>query len=622
MQSFNNNLIGAAAGFLAAVALGNTIVNPSLENHLSPEIFFFTLATAATATAATVGCALRRRNITPLEPKIAPPPHEINPDSFSDELSAAASLSPSHDSENKNLLEEVFSKPPEELTWEDLEAISKIKRKGKERQGDHRLTNSERSDEQMRIDRCIRVIESIEMLRDLRSVRKYFQMRQEERKSDPQNRNPTRPNERTDQATRRINSILRNTERYVEASLDFLATFTKADWKETKRALWQGLQEARQTDLKADTLTWLTGTNSPSIPLIKEVAKRNIVARPSLVPSGILLENDIIPLSGELFVGIEPSGVNIKNLSGVLISGIETAVLYATRSNCLFNRDHSIERIFSLNPYSNWMVLKSAQVSLHRLLMLEADEDLRARLQTHIQTVASNYLDIDPEWKSNIFYAGMSAPEGLGHCPEANEIISAGTMVVFEGCIYPVYSLSMEDGILQGFISNTNGYCLAKIPKEELRILSKTDLAQLQKPEKPNKALKKQMRDSISYVEYGRKFNEKMLALFDRVKPIDFEEIDLIEEPFPIVWGSQTLNPTPFYGGCDGEQTVEGVVPMGEEIQWAFTRECRTKRLEQSVCEIGIQVLSFLALNILLEYPQRMKAVTDPSAEAEAAPLV
>lgn len=72
-------------------------------------------------------------------------------------------------------------------------------------------------------------------------------------------------------------------------------------------------------------INWATGNNSCALPIIlktNELAKETI-KEPSLVPTGILLQHNIVPLCGELDYGISECGVNQSALSGCLLSWID-----------------------------------------------------------------------------------------------------------------------------------------------------------------------------------------------------------------------------------------------------------------------------------------------------------
>lgn len=76
--------------------------------------------------------------------------------------------------------------------------------------------------------------------------------------------------------------------------------------------------------LKKKSINWLHGTRSPAMQLM--LAKDQ-----TLHPTGKLLQHKIIPLTGELGIGITGSGINQNNISGTSVSqrGTAIAIRYA-----------------------------------------------------------------------------------------------------------------------------------------------------------------------------------------------------------------------------------------------------------------------------------------------------
>lgn len=86
-------------------------------------------------------------------------------------------------------------------------------------------------------------------------------------------------------------------------------------------------------------MTWITGSKSSSLVGIEEVAARGISDRLALLPTGTLLEHNIIPLSGELKYGIEKgkSGVNRSMLSGVKVNDYLVSINYSKKKEFAFD---------------------------------------------------------------------------------------------------------------------------------------------------------------------------------------------------------------------------------------------------------------------------------------------
>ncbi len=96
---------------------------------------------------------------------------------------------------------------------------------------------------------------------------------------------------------------------------------------------------------------------------------------------------------------------------------------------------------------------------------------------------------------------------------------------------------------------------------------------------------------------------QEILDLFDTVKPLNFtdEEKELIENPFPIVWASLSLEPKAQVGtDFAGEQKVTGKAVLGDDIQVVFTNQENVEKLRSLVQEHGVQVYNFEAAYYLL----------------------
>lgn len=90
--------------------------------------------------------------------------------------------------------------------------------------------------------------------------------------------------------------------------------------------LVSGSEQVRCSEaLKKKPISWLHGTRSPALAVMMATDK-------TMHPTGQLLEHNVIPLTGELGIGITGSGVNRENISGTSISrlGAETTVSYAS----------------------------------------------------------------------------------------------------------------------------------------------------------------------------------------------------------------------------------------------------------------------------------------------------
>lgn len=146
--------------------------------------------------------------------------------------------------------------------------------------------------------------------------------------------------------------------------------------------------------LKRKNIKWLHGTRSPAMQVMLATDK-------SLYPTGVLLEHKIIPLTGELSMGIIPGmGVNNTNLSGTTLSriGIKTTIEYSQE--------------FKANTREEWRYLSKGKLEgiIERVLnVLKVDPELKSDFAPGVKfhfLKAGIYINrlkvIDPEFESKI----------------------------------------------------------------------------------------------------------------------------------------------------------------------------------------------------------------------------
>ena len=157
--------------------------------------------------------------------------------------------------------------------------------------------------------------------------------------------------------------------------------------------LWEKLKEKlRKHHVNAKLLvtpTWVTGTQSPALIGIAEVANTALSSgRPALVPTGILLNHRIVPLTGELGLGF--FGVNNSSLSGAIIREASTAVDYAKGDYLTdfkqVDTQISLNYILKSNNYSSFRMLK---VHLLRYLKLRSSNDDLEKITEKIKNLLS-----------------------------------------------------------------------------------------------------------------------------------------------------------------------------------------------------------------------------------------
>lgn len=129
-------------------------------------------------------------------------------------------------------------------------------------------------------------------------------------------------------------------------------------WMRKKTHIIRSCVEARMHPLYNKPLFWVTGSSTHSLVGVFKAREHAFTYyKPSLVPTGMLLKHDIVPLSGELGDGITTRGVNQEHLSGVLAEAYKGALMYACINSFYFDRhqattsfEDSFRSFLSLKP--------------------------------------------------------------------------------------------------------------------------------------------------------------------------------------------------------------------------------------------------------------------------------
>lgn len=84
----------------------------------------------------------------------------------------------------------------------------------------------------------------------------------------------------------------------------------KRQWNIVREKMWSAWEECRDFLEMDQKITFITGSKSSSIPLIKRVPTRapGLASKPALVPTGQLVSAGLVPMAGELCRGIGEGG--------------------------------------------------------------------------------------------------------------------------------------------------------------------------------------------------------------------------------------------------------------------------------------------------------------------------
>jgi len=384
-------------------------------------------------------------------------------------------------------------------------------------------------------------------------------------------------------------------------------------WKEhsaiLRQKIWDGSLKA--TPLLEKKITWISGSKSSSVPSILRVAELAPTlskSRPALVPTGLLLEHNIVPLAGELSWGIRDQGVGINNthLSGMELFGLNTCIGYACEKNFNFNSQTEINFIKNFNEKLD--ILPRLRVAVLRLLLMNAPPDTLKEMKQHILNLKKpNSIPLStafPLWESHTRLVGNNcglagSPPSLESPPKKGQIVK----IVRTGGIQK-YAMIEKCSLDSWFkvICEKDG-ASKDVPLSAITLIDEAALDKEALAAPPLRPEEKHFFKTTLQTSEDKL--DEILELFDTVKPLDLNEAEksLIENPFPLIWASFTIKPTLLKNvgkaGKEGEQVVKGVAVLGEDIEVVFTPKDHVEQLQEALNDQGVTVLSFEAAQFL-----------------------
>lgn len=381
-------------------------------------------------------------------------------------------------------------------------------------------------------------------------------------------------------------------------------------WKTIRQAMWTASLEADVFFKEGKKITFLTGSKSSSLPLILMIPKLATLlsSRPALIPTGQLLDHNIVPLSGELTWGIQhESGINRHHLSGMELSGLDVCLGYARKEGFAFNPSEDLELIFkqTIDNYS----LIQLKLRLLRLLLTGQKANQYEAIKIHLAKLKQAFsvfkLSLNENWKEQANIVGQVCDEPR-LLLNANQTVKRGQIVVIQvkiGCCSSQWLHGMvlkqeskdKYRILTDLTMGTSFVCSS----DEIYLVPESNLKKyfgvlsLEKQHLIEKKMQS-LDEQVAHIEH----------LFDSVKPISFtnEDWKLIHSPFPIVWASVTMKNTEKHVSSmiKNEKCFEGIAILGHDVQFVFTDRDHVKQLESIVSKYDVRVLSFEAAYYIL----------------------
>lgn len=519
-----------------------------------------------------------------------------------------------------------LEKYPDDLTFELIEKMKAIKNRAKKILENQNTTKRERSDQQEIIKKYNEIKTGYAVLVELSNLKKDI-------------KNVIRENEFPCLSLLKSYSKFKNLIEFsqslklINSPEEMVKKVDKEGWKRLRKIIFEASVEGRELVKQKKEIKWITGSKSSSLIGISRAAKTALTDKPALVPTGLLIKHHIVPLSGEVGYGSGRFGVNQKSLSGMCLIGLNVCFEYASSTSFTFNakkeeeiiKDFIIPSKFLINNFqyaSAFTELERLKIAILRLKLTglytsEIDQRVQQIKKEFSQQIV-NANKNNSIWKEYAFLIGQDITNRNEFKAGHNNIYHAGEVV---GVILNFYEekLNGERRLIKqeqriGVITEINeGRVQIKCDQDPTsRCVTSTDMIfklsekELKKElnEKSLTSLKTQ-EEIISILEPScvslaeqaiEALNE--MATLEPWKSTD-KEREMLDNPYPIVWGSFNLEPESYFQGVSGEKIVTGTPILGKDIQIAFTSKEHVEDLQKVLDEMltpyqeRVKVMSF-----------------------------
>jgi hypothetical protein len=375
----------------------------------------------------------------------------------------------------------------------------------------------------------------------------------------------------------------------------------KEKWTHIRKKIWSMAAESKPFLDKKKHITFVTGSKSSSIPLILKTAQLvpTISTQPALIPTGLLMQHHVTPLSGELSGGILENGINQTGLSGMNFSGLNVCIRYAAQPSYQFNPNQELDIINDATVDSSSSNISRLHIAVLRLLLMGAKQEMyekiKGQIKILIQQVAGRSSPLMENWAKGapligtVCQAEAKMPEGELQRGQIVGVHRSGSLSYKYGMIAEKNKQGLYRVIVEkdGISKWVDPRSMILVPNDVMTAEAK-NVPPLTKDE--TMILERKVKDLKGKLE-------EILQLFDTIKPLNFteEELDFIQHPFPIVWAStsDSLKVERVHQGIPDEHVVKGKAVLGKDIQVVFTPHSYVDKLKAVLKDQDVEVLSF-----------------------------
>jgi hypothetical protein len=380
----------------------------------------------------------------------------------------------------------------------------------------------------------------------------------------------------------------------------------KAKRISAKAMIWEAYREIHP--FRDRSIQWIHGSTSAALPIMMRFQREVGGERPALVPTGMLLKHNLVPLTGELCNGISVMGINRTALSGMGFYNLDVAESYARRRGPFgvkgpplpmyvmnFEKEKKIiddYQKLDIKDLSMGSLLR-LKVAVLRLLWMRPEnvdfEAVKEQINDLKQKIERSKTLLHQDWQMFGGYIGESTHFIGRRDVKSNERLKTGQLVIIGSSYGFVSRYDAKNKKYSVIISKRVGtQGETYFEPSEIRVPEENEKKRLQsKPLEGDLAQMNSLDDDI----------ESIYCLFDTIHSLkpNPEEQHLIGSSFPIVWASCTLQPVSFKGGVRGEIVVQQNAELGVDIQLAFTDKEHVETLRKQVSPFGVTVMSFEA---------------------------
>jgi hypothetical protein len=393
----------------------------------------------------------------------------------------------------------------------------------------------------------------------------------------------------------RTDIINQNQEKYAEQTkstsqslIEELTSLShqKPLWKAIKNKYIKSLFGSKEfsLSLKGKKIEWLTGSTSASLVLMLEKTKHSRDAM-SLKPLGRLLNENVVPLSGEInndypsYLGCGTmQHINEYHLSGTLLKDLEVAEWYANSITYHLPEKNDLE--LGIQSILNKLINCFGDDSDHYKNSGSFINEI-VKLTVHLKIYVLKLLNIygiSDEMKEQIDQKikkiiSLLPPKGTKAITEKNLLR-----------LYATISKILPQNLIDG-LTNLLEHDFDK-PIHEYLVSHNITLDQF------SEEFKTKANSSFSFkINSPEEILEETNLAMQSVSPLSNRTLNHVRSAFPLIWASITVDSFIDIGNITVEKPVQGSLELGKDIQVAFTEDKNIDKLREMLGETEITVL-------------------------------